>query len=381
MTLYIKWFAILVAILTIAVLVVGASPTQAQDDSGDDTPAIETTREPRAQTEDETPEETTDDVPVDEEPVEDEATTDEDEDSGDGPSQADIDITGTEQTVAQGLAAFDDFADGIWRITEFEPLDMNEASSVVAPYFGFIYQVDGTTVVRNDVTGKRARIEPGEAYYLSAGDGYTRYREEDASRAWLIEVAPADASDSDAAGTVIFKTESIGGYPDDTRDLELVANYLLANASAEIPDYEVDGMLIITVGSLEVTEGDETFELAAPSALQLTDNVSIGNTSGAPASYIVAKFGPTVAEYTGGSPTGDTGDTNDAEVTDEETVEDEALDPSDPMYDGDGDALIDTDEAVYGTDPNDPDSDDDNYDDYVEIVIYGTDPLDGNEWP
>ena len=51
------------------------------------------------------------------------------------------------------------------------------------------------------------------------------------------------------------------------------------------------------------------------------------------------------------------------------------------MLDTDGDALIDTDEAVYGTDPNDPDSDDDNYDDYVEVVIYGTDPLNGNEWP
>jgi hypothetical protein len=369
MTTFRSWFAVVATILMIAVLASGIASARAQDDgTGDDT-TIEATREPRAQTEAETPEAT---APDEEAPADDET------ESGPSPNQADIDIAGTEQTIAQGLAAFDEFDDGIWRITEIEPEDMNEAVSVAAPYFGFIYQVDGTTIVRNDVTGKRARIEPGEAYYISAGDGYTRYREEDASRAWLIEIVPSDADDSDAAGAVIGSTDSIDGFPADTRDMELVANNLLADGTAEIPDYEVDGFLFVTVGVLEVTDGDETVELPAPGAYQLSNNVAIVNASGEPASYIVAKVGPSVSEYTGGS---STGDTSDEDATDEETSEDEVLDPSDPMYDGDGDALIDTDEAVYGTDPEDPDSDDDGYDDYVEVVIYETDPLDGNEWP
>jgi hypothetical protein len=374
-----------VVILMIAGLSSAVTPARAQDETSDEDPAIEATREPRAQTTDETP---VADEPVDESTDDtsgDDTSTDEETDSGSSPNQADIDISGTEQTIAQGLAAFDDFEDGMWRITELTPLDMVEAQSVVAPYFGFIYQVDGTTIVRNDVTGKRARLEPGEAYYLSTGDGYTRYREEDSSRAWLIEVVSVDADDGDAAGTVIWTSESLDGFPADTRDMELVANHLLADGTAEIPDYEVDALLVVTVGSVEVTQGDETFGMDSPAGNQLTRSVSLSNASGEPVSYVVAKIGPSVEEYTGGSPTGDTGDTGDAGDTedtgDEDVAGEEELSPDDYMYDGDGDALIDVDEAVYGTDPLDPDTDDDGYDDYVEIVIYGTNPLDGNEWP
>ena len=378
MTLRRSWLALVIVILMIAGLSSALMPARAQDATGDEDPAIDATREPRAQTTDETP---VDEAPADE-TTSDDTSADEETDSGASPNQADIDISGTEQTIAQGLAAFDDFPDGMWRITELTPLDMAEAESVVAPYFGFIYQVDGTTVVRNDVTGKRARLEPGEAYYLSTGDGYTRYREEDSSRAWLIEVVSVDADESDAAGTVIWHSESLDGFPADTRDMELVGNHLLADGTAEIPDYEVDAMLVVTVGSVEVTEGDETFGMDAPAGYQLTRSVSLSNASGEPASYVVAKIGPSVDEYTGGSPTGDTGDTEDTGDTgDEDAAGEEELSPDDYMYDGDGDALIDVDEAVYGTDPLDPDTDDDGYDDYVEIVIYGTNPLDGNEWP
>lgn len=377
MTTHRRWFAILALVLMTALLASGGSAALAQDDgAGEDQPTVETTREPRAQTDDEPTDNSGDDQPTDEE-----TTTD--EDTGNAPAAADIDITGTEQTIAQGLAAFDEFQDGIWRITELEPEDMDEALSITAPYFGFLFQVDGATIVRNDVSGKRARIEPGEAYYLSAGDGYTRYREESASRAWLIEIVPNDTADGDAAGTVIFKSDEIDGFPADTRDVELIANHVLADGTASVPEYEVDALVVVTVGSLRVTGPDGDIEMDGPDALQVSGAVTITNTSGEPASYVIAKIGPTVAEYTGGSPTGESTDEDvtDEEVTDEETGDEEVLDESDPMFDGDGDALIDTDEAVYGTDPTDPDSDDDGYDDYVEVVIYETDPLDGNEWP
>jgi hypothetical protein len=51
------------------------------------------------------------------------------------------------------------------------------------------------------------------------------------------------------------------------------------------------------------------------------------------------------------------------------------------MLDSDGDSLIDTDEAVYGTDPYVADTDYDGYTDGDEVIIYGTDPLDPNSWP
>ncbi|HQY30342.1 MAG TPA: thrombospondin type 3 repeat-containing protein [Thermomicrobiales bacterium] len=242
--------------------------------------------------------------------------------------------------------------------------------------------MDGTTVVRNDVTGKRARIEPGEAYYFSAGDKYVRYREDSASRAWLIEVVPADADPDDAPGTVIYTSKEIGSFPSNTRDVELMAANVLNGADSQIPDFEVDAVLMVTVGSLEVTTGERTLTMNAPTALMISSEVSITNTSGAPAVYLVAKIGNAVAAYNGVTDGTTTEEPAATDSESDETTTDTDPDATvDPMQDTDGDSLIDTDEAVYGTDPNVQDTDGDGYDDYTEIVIYGTDPLDPGEWP
>lgn len=55
--------------------------------------------------------------------------------------------------------------------------------------------------------------------------------------------------------------------------------------------------------------------------------------------------------------------------------------------DADGDLLSDAREAMLGTDPYDPDTDGDGFDDFAEVDFYGTDPLvpdgdsDGDGWP
>jgi hypothetical protein len=74
-----------------------------------------------------------------------------------------------------------------------------------------------------------------------------------------------------------------------------------------------------------------------------------------------------------------------AEDTDDDTVTDgdeiliyftDPLDPNDhPVLDSDYDGLLDTDEAIYGTDPNNPDTDYDLLKDGEEINTYGTNPL------
>lgn len=327
-------------------------------------PPIEATRSARVQTE-ETPE-------PESAPSDSETTTDEGEASAPSPNAANIDIAGADQTIAQGLAAFDAFPKGIWRITELKPLAVEEAPAVTAPYYGFLYQMDGTTIVRNNVTGKRARLEPGEAYYYSAGDSYTRYREEDASRAWLIEIVPDDASNDDAAGTVIFTTGEIDSFPGDTRDFELLAANVPVDGTASVPDYEVDALIMVTVGSLQVTDSEATVRMDAPAAMLVTGELEIENTSGEPANYLIAKIGPSV---------GDALPAVSDEAAADEPVDDAGEEAPDPYLDTDGDTLIDTDEAVYGTDPTIADTDGDGYIDGEEVIVYGTDPLDPASYP
>jgi hypothetical protein len=354
----------LAAVVALVAISSGAGSIASAQDQ--ETPAIEATRSARVQTE-ETPETDTSTSDTTDTTNEGEA-----ESSGASPNAADIEITGADQTIAQGLAAFDAFADGIWRITELKPLAVEEAPSVTAPYYGFLYQMDGTTIVRNNVTGKRTRLEPGEAYYYSAGDSYSRYREESASRSWLIEIVPNDASDADAAGTVIFKTGEIDSFPDDTRDFELLAANVPADQTASVPEYEADALMMVTVGSLEVTDAEGTVQMDAPAAMLVTGELEIVNASGAPANYMIAKIGPSVGDALPAVDDEAAADEPAAEATDEAV---------DPYLDTDGDTLIDTDEAVYGTDPAIADSDYDGYSDGDEVIVYGTDPLDATSYP
>ena len=377
----------IIALASLALVCLPMAPLARAQDSGtgSDQVAVQTTRTARQQDQ----AETTPTADPGSSSVDAGDSTDSNTGSG-GPQPADIDVEGVGQTIAQGLGAFDEFTNGVWRITEISPRPVTEAPIVAAPYYGFIYQMDGTTIIRNDATGKRARIEPGEAYYFSAGDKYVRYREDTASRAWLIEVVPSDAKASDAPGTVIYTSKEIGSFPNNTRDFELMAANVLNGDDSQIPDFEVDAVLMVTVGSLEVTTGERTLTMTAPNALMITSDVSITNTSGAPAVYLVGKIGNAVGAYNGvtdgttSDATNTTTEDPNGTVTADGTTSADAADAEatvDPMLDTDGDSLIDTDEAVYGTDPNVQDTDGDGYDDYTEVVIYGTDPLDPGEWP
>jgi hypothetical protein len=98
------------------------------------------------------------------------------------------------QVIAHGLVIMP--ADQqVWRVRELVLPEASDARSETGD-FSFTLQRAGASVVRNDVTEKRARLEPGEAFFFSADDPYTRHAESEDATVWIVElVAPGTATD------------------------------------------------------------------------------------------------------------------------------------------------------------------------------------------
>lgn len=302
-----------------------------------------------------------------------------------------------EQVIAQGLAIFD-VAPAIWRVTEIQVPRGSDAESFVAADVSFTLQMQGLSVIRNDITSKRALIAAGEAYFLSAGDPYTRRAGGSApSTAWSIEYVPADASDEDAGGTVLYKSEPITEFPAGARDLELVSNVLFPNESAPFPSTQGAGVLLVTSGSVNVNGA----ALGAGQGLLVTDAPRITNGSNLSATYVVVTIGGRVS--TPGEDLETDAGSEEAEATEPAaTAEPEATEAPANPDDPDGDGVANADEATLGTDPNNADSDGDGltdgqeqnytdplkadtdgdtYSDGDEELIFGSDPNDPESTP
>jgi hypothetical protein len=333
-------------------------------------------------------------------------------------AEFDPDTATHEQVIAQGLAIFD-VAPAIWRVTRIEVPAEADAEQVAGD-ISFTLQVEGSTVIRNDVTAKRAMIEPGEAFFLSAVDPYTRYAGEgDASIAWVIEYLPEDADDDAAGGEIIFKSEPIAEFPDGARDLELIRNVLFPGESAPLPSHESEALVLVTEGTVIASAGAGVSPINAGGGLMLSGDIRLSNNGDGIASYVVLAVGAQVptAGIDDAAPTEEATEEPAAETTAEATAEateaatevpaatetpappaatstpsndidddgltndEEAELGTDPENeDTDGDGLDDPDEIDY-TDPLNPDTDGDGYSDGDEDLIYGTDPNDANSTP
>ena len=299
--------------------------------------------------------------------------------------------------VGQGLV-YVESEELVWRVSQFSPADVAEADSVVDENTAVILQRTGASVIRNDVTNKRARIEVGEAYFESAGDAYTVANYEDAeSQVWKIELLPA-GTETDAS--VIYESEPFGGVTEGTYDLELTRGVLFPDDEDILLVGNGSAMVMASFGAVEVTaSAGQPVAIDLGEAELVSGDVSIRNNGPDTVVYLMASLGDRVLDpgesATGTQPetdaspaadaatsdTADTEDTADSATPGAEADTDTGAGLGAPAVEGDdgtdtdGDRLTDAQEIELGTDPNVVDTDEDSMDDGTEVLDFGTDPL------
>lgn len=273
--------------------------------------------------------------------------------------------------IAQGLAVAPE-GGSVWRVREFTPLPADEAGSFDVG-FSFAYQTEGATVIRNDVTGKRARLEVGEAYFFSGGDAYTRYQYGlDPATLLMVEFGGED----DEVEDVLFASGPIERWPSAVLDYELAEGTVDATDSVTIPNYLGPTLLFILDGSAIVTPNEGTatgLETGDGLVIEVGAQLTAGS---AGVTYLIAYFQGQVLdpdEFDAGEATPEPEETQAATPEAEQTPTPSA--PLAPSADEDRDGLLNGDETRLGTDPRNPDTDGDGLIDGDEVNTHDTDPL------
>ncbi|MGH2532973.1 MAG: hypothetical protein ACRDJW_11805 [Thermomicrobiales bacterium] len=308
------------------------------------------------------------------------------------------------QVIAHGLAILPE-GEAVWRVREVAPAGPGAAEAETGD-FSLVLQIDGVTVIRNDVTLKRARLEPGEAYFLAAGDPYTRWADGvPPSTSWIIDlVAPDDAGDA------LFVSDPAEDWPGGARDIELLRNIFRPGQVASLPGHSGPALIVVTSGSVEVVgEGVDQQILEVGGGVLAPGELQFRNAGDGFATYVAVLIGQPVLEQSEAAAR-DAADAEEADGEEDEPAEEEPAEPeatptpdmspegdpdgdgltnaqeeefgTDPLNpDSDGDGLRDGREIELGTDPLNPDTDGDGFSDGDEALIFGTDPLDPDDTP
>lgn len=197
------------------------------------------------------------------------------------------------QTIAQGLVNIEGPA--AWRVRELG-VDATGAPEMATP--SFILQRTEASIVRNELTGRRTRLEPGEAYFMAAGDPFLRYAIGSApSIIWLIELVAPEAATPDASDdeTMLFTGDAINEYPRGTFDIELHRGILLPGDVSELPPHTGPALVTIASGRVQVsTDGSQPAPMAAGSARLVSAGLTLRNGDAQPAAFLVAALGEPV---------------------------------------------------------------------------------------
>lgn len=241
------------------------------------------------------------------------------------PTSALIDISATDPgnpaVIAHGLA----FLTGdqtVWQVREVAPASGADAAAVVSNA-AFVYQVQGRSVIRNDVTGKRAMLSPGESYFKAGGDPYTTFANTADSVVWIFELVSPSAVEADA----FYESPLIDDYSEGVFDLLMVRYVLGPGESATLPDHTGPALVMSTDGDIDIESGGLGL-LGTGDGQLITEGATVTNNSANPAVFVMPAFGLAVDDST--SSPGPTVPEPAADATDAEPVETEAEPVDDP---------------------------------------------------
>lgn len=309
-----------------------------------------------------------------------------------GPAEQPADDPGQGIPVlAQGLVYLNG-SDVIWQVRQVELGGPSEAPSV-GGNARVILQRSGTSIVRNDLTGKRARLEPGEAYFAAADDPYTAIAEgESPSVVWIFEVSNAN----DVGEGAFYLSPNVSGYAESVYDLELSRFTLQPGGSVDVPQQSGPALIVVITGGVSVTQGDGDTALSTQEGLTVSGPTTLTASEGGQVEFVAVTVGPSVSDETAAAPV--QASTPEAPVEDapaEDVASDavpadqesgpDAVEPPpvpsgdtsglDPALDEDADYMTNGDEIAIGLDPFDPDTDGDRLLDGQEASDFGTDPF------
>ncbi len=245
-----------------------------------------------------------------------------------GPVASGVDGDTAPAVLAQGLVYLNG-DDVVWQVREVEL----SGSETVTGNARILLQRTGTSVVRNDLTGKRARLESGEAYFASAGDPYTTFKEgSDPSVMWVFEIA----NDNTVGEGAFYLSPNVSGYGESVYDFEFVRNVLAAGGSAQFDGGDGSSLIMVLSGSVDVTSDSGTATLSARDGLVVPGGASIA-AGDSEAVVVTMAVGPTVGDSSAAPPAPAAQDTASADATEIESsapTVDQSSEPAQSTGDG-----------------------------------------------
>jgi hypothetical protein len=268
------------------------TPDPANQDAGSETPQAPS--DPTAPQSQSGQEAQTEETP----PPEEEAPAESDNQSQDQSSAASNTDAATEPgapaVLGHGLA----YMTGdqvVWQVRETEIPAEAEASTSNA---AVMLQRDGATIIRNDVTGKRAKLDPGEGYFRGADDAYTVVAEGSGSVAWTFELVPS----GDVADDAFYESPLINDLDEAVYDMMLTRYVLQPEESAQLPAHTGPALIMVSTGEIDVEDESGLSTLAASDGQLMPGEGTVSNNSSSPAVYLVAMLGDEVSDDTAAAP-------------------------------------------------------------------------------